>query len=355
MELRGKEGSDAFLDRDYFETITGYIFCVVGEQHPKDRVTSYLKYIPTRDQTLWSRDSINYYRIMKTYGASQYENVMKYLEHTCREYVRYDPYMNIKLIQVPIRDIKIHYKPEVRILEILKEPKDKLEHICKDIIQILSDYSNVNVEYFGITGSLLLKIHNIEKSDIDILVYSKKNVYKILDAIDYLIEKDYIKFNKDVVEMCVRDVSKYLRGLDYEYLVYIVKRRRGRLMFRDKIFSINFVRTFYERYERYGEYIYYKLYPVKFKAKVVDISESYFNPAVYIIDDVRPIDPLNIPNVSEVVCFENIFSGIVKENEEVVVYGMLERKISTLTGEVSYRVVVGSIELKGFDYILPTS
>ncbi len=351
--LRGEKGSNKFLDRDLFETEDGYIFCVVAEHHPPDRVTAYLKYMPTRDVTLWRKHGISLERIMKTYGAEQYERSREIVREICKKYVTYDKYLNIELVQVPIEDIKIHYKPEERIREILKEPRDILEETAKELVENLIDSSGISVDYIGVTGSLLAKIHNVEKSDIDVLVYSKKNTLRMIDALRSLSERGIIIFDKKIIELCVNDLLKYVRGLDRERLAKIVKRRMPRMFFRNRIFSINYVRTFQERYEKYGEYYYVKIRPVKVRARVVDSSESYYNPAVYIIDDVRPIEPTDVPKISEVASYENIFSGIAKEGEEIIICGMLEKKISTCTGRESYRIVIGSIDMRGLDYIFP--
>ncbi len=353
VSIRGNDGSDRFLDRDYIEVRNNLIFCVVGEQHPNDRVITYLKYVPTSIETLWKRNNKYFNRTMKTYGASQYEKSIEIVEEICREYVVYDQYLNAKLIQVPVKDIIVHYKPEERVAEILREPRDRLEELAKQLIEILSDYSRISTTYFGITGSLLVKIHNPDKSDIDVLVYSKKNTRIILEALNELNVRGVVKFDRNIIEICVNDIMKYIKGLDKERIVKIVKRRMPRMFFKSRIFSMNFVRTSNEKYERYSEYYYYKLYPVKVRARVIDTSESYYNPAVYFIENVRPIEPLNIPRISEVVSFENVFSGIVRENEEVIVHGMLERKVHACSGEESYRIIVGSVEMRGLDYIVP--
>ncbi len=351
--LRGQDGSNRFLDRDLFETDEGYIFCVVAEHHPPDRVTSYLKYVPTRQESIWKKGEKSLERIMKTYGAAQYEKSKELVREIFRKYVTYDKYLNIELVQVPIKEIRIHYKPEERIREILKEPKDMLEEITGELVGIISDNSKISIDYIGVTGSLLAKIHNIEKSDIDLLIYSKKNTSQAIETLRELSRKNILIFDKKIIEICVNDISKYIKGLDIENIAKIVRRRMPRMIYRDRIFSVNFVRTFLEKYEKYGEYYYKKLYPVKIRAKVIDSSESYYNPAVYFISDVRSIEPLDIPKIDEVASYENIFSGIAKEGEEIIVYGMLEKKTHTRSGTESYRVVIGSIELKGYDYIVP--
>ncbi|NPB00359.1 MAG: hypothetical protein GXO10_03195 [Crenarchaeota archaeon] len=351
--LRGEKGSNRFLDRDLFETEEGYIFCVVAEHHPPNRVTSYLKYMPTRDQSLWKKHNIKLERIMKTYGASQYERSREIVREICKKYVTYDKYLNIELIQVPIEDIRIHYRPEERVQEILKEPRDRLEEVTKELVEKLVDSSGISTHYIGVTGSLLAKIHNVDMSDIDVLVYSKKNTLKMIDALHDLLRRNVVIFDRRMLEICVNDLSKYIKGLDREKLAKIVKRRVPRMFFRDRIFSINFVRTFEERYEKYGEYYYEKLYPVKIRARVVDSSESYYNPSIYVIDDIRPIEPVNVPKISEIASYENIFSGIAREGEEIIIYGMLERKISTRTGSETYRIVIGSIDMRGLDYVYP--
>ncbi|MEM2606995.1 MAG: hypothetical protein QW101_08105, partial [Ignisphaera sp.] len=163
-----------FRDRDFIETIEGMIFCVIGNVHPKNSVVAYLKYVPYAESSIrvkWSRDGVMYGRVLPFYSAIGVQSVIEYLKRNYPHYVVYDEYRNIELIEVEKRWIKKHYRPEERLNEILNEPKDSLEQMAKELVTKLSEESGVSLKYFGITGSILLNIHNPSISDIDIVVY----------------------------------------------------------------------------------------------------------------------------------------------------------------------------------------
>ncbi|RLE49837.1 MAG: hypothetical protein DRJ21_02115, partial [Candidatus Methanomethylicota archaeon] len=80
-----------FRDRDFIETIEGMIFCVIGNIHPKDRVISYLKYVPWEAEGAkklgWKRDKNEYGRILPYYSASGVMKVKEYLEKFFPQYI----------------------------------------------------------------------------------------------------------------------------------------------------------------------------------------------------------------------------------------------------------------------------
>lgn len=289
---------------------------------------------------------------MERYGAASYVNTINMLRKEKPHYIVKDKFLNIELIEVPVSDIKIHYKPEERAQEIYQNPQDKLEELAREFISILKD-SGIPLQYIGITGSLLLKIHNITISDIDVLVYSRKYSTQALDVIEEEFNKRTIDIPRQFLEEWVKEIVRTYPCLDYNIAARIIMRRKHRVVYRNRVFSINFVRVEEEVKEKYGDYIYRSVRPVRVKARVVDSSESIFLPGVYYVEDVKPIDDLCVPKITQVVTFEGLYSGIAKEGEEVVVYGMLEEVVSVHTGETYYRIVIGSASLKSMDYILP--
>jgi Uncharacterized protein conserved in archaea len=175
-----------FRDRDFIESVDGLIFCVIGNMHPTNRVVSYLKYISHYSSTIrtkWSRNGVVYGRILPYYSAIGVKNTMDYLKVNYPDYVVYDKYRSIELIEVPRQKIKTHFKPEERLREIIDSPKDELEKLALELVKELADEANISLSNFGITGSILLKIHNLKYSDIDIIVYGQRNGWIIRDAL----------------------------------------------------------------------------------------------------------------------------------------------------------------------------
>ena len=179
-----------FKDRDFIEDKDGYMFCVVGYVHPPDRVLAYLKYVPSRKKTIWYRESIGFRRILKYYSSVAVLDSMQHLSKTKPNYIYYDNYFNIKFISVPKSEIRKHYIPEGKLKEIINKPsRDPLEQDLIELVNYLSEISDINLKYFGISGSILLNIHNPKYSDIDLMVYGRDNSFKLLGIIDQAVNE----------------------------------------------------------------------------------------------------------------------------------------------------------------------
>jgi len=348
-----------FRDRDFIETTAG-LFCVIGSTHPPDRVIAYLKYVHASSPQLWKRGETYFDRIMRVYSASMYLDVLSYLKERYPHYVVYDEYFNIELIEVPRSEIIKHYKPEERAREILAHPEDLLERETKILLEDILSYTGLSLDNIGVTGSILLKIHNIEKSDIDLIFYGKETVKTVQEAIEKLESRGILTRPSWLIEETVNNASRAHPHLDRNIIAKLIYRKIHRFVYRGKRpISVLFVLREDEVREPYGRFRYRSLVPVLVKAKVVSSEYSYFMPAVYDIETIRILEPsdLNIKpeDVRNVASFEGLYAGIAKEDEIVVVKGMLEEVIDVRTGESWYRIVVGSAKLRGEDYLIPES
>jgi predicted nucleotidyltransferase len=55
--------------------------------------------------------------------------------------------------------------------------------------------------------------------------------------------------------------------------------------------------------------------------------------------------------VEEIVTFEGFYAGIAEAGEEVLIKGKLERVENKNRNKIYFRIVIGSFEAKGKDYI----
>ena len=54
----------SYRDRDYVKTKENFIFCVVGPTHPRDRVISYIKYLP-HPSGMWGKGENKFRRLLR--------------------------------------------------------------------------------------------------------------------------------------------------------------------------------------------------------------------------------------------------------------------------------------------------
>ncbi len=345
----------SFLDRDFVETGDGLLFCVVGNVHPPERVIAYLKYAPVQEETKWRRESVSFGRVLPFYSAVGVSRVRELLEERHPDFIVWDPVLGIEMIEVPRDRISFHYIPEVRLREILRGPRDPLEERVVELVTTLIDESGVDQRYFGVTGSILLGIHNPAYSDIDLTVYGKENSYRLKETILNLIDHDrrFYRAYGRILEEWSREIASIYPLSAEEAKILRGKDKWDRIFFEDIQFSIH--PTLLEPLERYGERIYRGKGIVEIRARVSDTEYSLFTPAIYGVEDVEVISGPKgeEADIREVVSYESLYRDIAEEGERILVRGKLEEVLDPKGERKYYRVVVGTFEAGGKDYIKP--
>ena len=169
-----------FRDRDHLLTRDGLYFTVVGNIHPQDRIIAYLKYFPKSSK----KDKNNLIRTIKQYNIPNLIESIKIVEKNYPHYLCQLENYDFKFPSVPIIDIKKHFIPEEKLSDLLvSSDLDSLSQKALYLTKILSKESEISINDFGITGSILLGIHDPNLSDIDITVYGKENSLKVKETL----------------------------------------------------------------------------------------------------------------------------------------------------------------------------
>jgi predicted nucleotidyltransferase len=350
-----------FRDRDFLESSEGLIFCVIGNIHPAERVVAYLKYIPyysSSIRTKWSRSGVIYGRILPHYSAMGVKETMSYLRDHYPEYIVFDKYRSIELIEVPRYKIKTHFKPEERLQELLSSPQDDLEKLALKLVEELSDITHINLGNFGITGSLLLKIHNLQYSDIDVIIYGEHNSWVIRDALRELLHGEkgsrFSLPKGKILEEWSRDIISHHPLSLREAMILYSKYKWNRAIYRGRQFSIHPVKLESEVKERWEDKIHRPLGLVRVKGRVIDNKDAIFMPAIYVVNNVRVLEGISPPGqISRIVSYEGLYIDLAEPGDEIVAYGKLEEVEDLRHGEIYYQVTIGTFEATGRDYIKP--
>jgi len=352
-----------FRDRDYIETEEGLMFAVIGNVHPVDRVVAYLKYMRVDSSvssvnTIWFRQNVPYLRVLPLYSASNVKAVLdRYLRDRYRDYVVFDRYKNIELIEVPRHRVRTHYKPEERLREILREPRDPLEEVVLEMVRELSSASGVSAGNFGVTGSILLGIHNPQYSDIDLIVYGASNAYKVREAVRGLYSDEssgFSRFDEGSLEKWAREVAEAQAFTVDEAKLFYRRYVWNRGLYRGRKFSIHPVKLEDEVHEEWEQTIHKPLCIGTIRARVVDSRDSLFMPAVYVVNNVEIIDGCRVDSeVRQVVSYESLYIDVAQPGDDIVARGKFEHVIDTRVGDEYVQVVVGTYEAKGKDFIRP--
>ncbi len=341
-----------FRDRDYLETVEGLFFTVVGNSHPDDRVLAYLKYFPS-PQGKWKRHMQNFDRAIKFYDIPHLSETIKFISSRYPHYLYNDRLLHISFTAVPTENVRTHHLPEEK-LRILGERSelDTLQRKTVNLAFALSKKSGVELERFGVTGSLLIDVHQLAFSDIDLTTYGKNHGLAVRRALLETFDSQDPHITRVKGEDTPTPARQSrLRLMNEDQLRLFYERKWNRGLFMGTPFSVNPVLEPSDPQERYGQYRYIPIDMVEVRASVTDASESIFVPAKYRVSDTRVTSGKQAEAIKEIVSYDRDYGDIAFEGEKILVRGKLERVEDTLTLSSHHRIVVGSLEGRGADYI----
>jgi predicted nucleotidyltransferase len=342
-------------DKDFVETKEGLLFTIVGYLHPPDAYTAYLKYRPDT-KGKWKREGVYYQRMMQVYSAEEVQSSSNWLLENYPEYIKLDPVRGIKLPLVPWENTIAYYLPEVRLAEIMRNPKDPLESKAKALVTLLSEASDVDVTRFGISGSILLEMHNPMFSDIDLLVYGQENAQRIRDVMDELFGENKVKpySGEEVQAWQLRQVRTL--GVPARYAEQIAWSHWQRGRFSQTAFSISPVRMDGEIMNQYGSETYSPVESVEFTATIMEDEANLFVPTRYLVGDIKMEEGYTeLPALTEVISFEGVFSAVFHKGDKVRIRGIVEAIRDESGNVIRNHVVVGTLSTQGWMVRLTSS
>ncbi len=322
------------MDGDAFLTHDGFIFYTFGYEHPGDRVFAFLKYIPSKYRKLfpveclptrWKLGSSELIRPRHLYSTSNFKKYAETFRRNFPDYLYHCPYREKEVICPARNAIKRVYTPHARLKALLqKGDRNRLENLALELIDSLSNASNVSKHNFGVHGSIALGTAT-NQSDIDLVVYGADNFRQVEAAVNKLgRQRSLVHIASDRAEP-----NGILRG-----------------QFEEKVFICTAVRKVEEISSVYGDLKYSAVAAMKLRCRITDDSETVFRPAIYGIDECEPLNhdsqigPDHMPNVA--VSMIGLYRNIARKDDYVEVSGVLEQVEEPRTGKISFQLVVGS-------------
>lgn len=343
--MKGNEGVPSFRDRDFLETEEGWFFCVVGDLHPSDRVVAYLKYVQGKGP--WRRGSRSYSRFISTYSMEELGRNVAELRRQQPGYTYFDPYFGTEMSCVPRNRVLRHFKPRERLDQLCGEKKrSRLIDKLFSLVDLLSGESGVKRDSFGVTGSILIGIHQ-EFSDLDVVVYGGGNFYSIERCVQKLRAEGALgglpaRSRREWMEHRLRGLPMEERDLNR-----LLERTWTRGSIDGTTFSLHAVRLEHELTERYGDWRYSSLGLRTLRVSVVDASDGCYTPAVYRLEDAVTREGLM---VSELASYDGVFASVFQAGDRLEVQGKLEVGASTHGKPDRYRLALGTFEGAGKEF-----
>jgi len=355
-------------DRDFVETEDGFIWCVVGYLHPHDRYTAYLKYTPAetgrwkraRDEGEDKRETIYYHRELEYYHVRNVAKTLEFLNVHYPRYVGFDQTQNLTFSFVPRDAVIRYYRPEERLQAILAAPADPLEKDVEVLVSLLVAAGGPYTTAFGITGSILLSMHDPSFSDIDLLVYGREATARVRAAVSGLRGGPIREVAQDRMNRWRSETAARF-GLGPDDIAHLEARRWNYFQFRDRYVSVHPTRRDDEIDETYGQHTYRALGVATIEAQVMDAEDSIFLPARYALRDVvvregrslRPFDKAQgglrsgqAWEIATLVSFEGLYCQAADPGDRIVARGVVEQ-----VDDGSCRLVVGAAGLPDGGYL----
>ena len=113
------------------------------------------------DSIIWKRGNIHYCRLVREYSQHSILVGKKLVE---------DPRFNTYVPALSPSDAMKIYDPFIRLKEVVAHPRDSLEDDVVSFLYEISENVGLELDLWGLTGSLLAGIHHPLYSDIDFIV-----------------------------------------------------------------------------------------------------------------------------------------------------------------------------------------
>jgi len=282
------------------------------------------------------------------YHVTNIAETIRYLEKNYPWYIHDCPVRNIRFSMVPQEYVAHYYDPQERLNEIMANPQDSLEEEARGLITEITTCAGISLADLGITGSILLGLHNLTFSDINLLVYGLDKAEKVRAALRERKCDRISPLNTAIIERWNQEMLDWFPVNEAEGQ-YAVERRWNYGLYGDRFFGIHPTRTDQEITEQYGQHIYRSGGPVHIRAIAADVREAIFQPAVYRVEDVQILDgPSEAQAITQIVSYEGRFRDMVEAGQSLEALGKLE----TVDGHPQ-QLVVGTTQLAGQEYIKP--
>lgn len=321
---------------DLVKTETGHVFDVKGLVHPPNRI-AFLRYFPHRKGER-KKGSTAYGKVYSL--PSRY----KMLQRTFPSYLVFDPVFDETLCEVPTEDISEQFEPVEKLRQLRRaEDLDNLESKSTQLASSLKKSANVPWNAIGISGSILVGLHNAN-SDIDPIAYGSENCRKVHSALGSLLSDEQSGFKPYSSEdlKALFDFRSKDTATSFEDFVRTEsgKDLQGKFMGTD--YFIRFVKDWNEIGEAYSDVHYTNCGCARIKATIIDDSESIFTPCVYKIGNVRFLEGSEPDVIGEIASFRGRFCEQARNGESVIAQGKIEHVTDCRRNREYSRLLLGN-------------
>lgn len=324
-------------DRDAVITREGIIFRVYGYLHPPEGYVCDVEYAPSDVFQSTIPKAFRRGISDRTYYKFFEDEGLRFIREKYPQYqVFHEPLQN-KMVGVRKNQIRETRKPERRLQQLVSQtPTDRLHEAMLDVLKLVRGATGLKAENFGVFGSILHGFYHPQFSDIDFVVYGKRQLEQLREYLGeaYKSASSPLKNefeNPDVLE------GKTWRFQNYSPKEFLWHQRRKLIygVYHDsesgRIIKVEFepvkewreIRNEYSTLRKIT-----RLGWAKALVRVIDDSEAAFMPAIYTVETLElsaSSSKARVENVQRIVSYVEEFRLQAFRDERVYVEGNLEK------------------------------
>jgi predicted nucleotidyltransferase len=324
-------------DRDAIVTREGLIFRVFGYSHPQHAFICDAEYASANiftsndPRALRNRGNQVFYKFYNDEG-------WRLVFSRFPQYTVFHEMLGQKVVGVNQEDIAEMRKPEERLQVLVEaDPKDELHDAMQRVLNIVLQDSSLSAKNFGVFGSMLHGFHHPKFSDIDLIVYGRKENAKMRETLQALYADDLSGFRNEF------ETDETVKGKQWRFKNYRVKEflwhQKQKLIYGlfDDAKSGRTIKAEFEPVKEWSEItseydskakILRKDW-VKINARVVADNDAPFIPSVY---GIEPLEVLSgtrdALEAVRVISYMEEFRLQAQKDETVCVEGNLEEVVT---------------------------
>jgi len=334
-------------DRDGIVTKDSLVFRVFGYSHPPEAHVCDVEYAnadifkSSNPKAPRGNEQVTFYKFYEDEG-------WKFVRNRFPQYILHHEVLNKKIVAVHDRDILFVRKPEEELRSLIKtESKDQLLTATQTVINFVTKDSGLLSKNFGVFGSLLHGFHHPFFSDIDLVIYGKRNLAKLFETLQKLYSTVSSQFqNEFETDQSVSD--KHWKFQNYSLGDYIQHQKRKMIyaLFNDKK-SGRLIKTEFEPIKAWNEINneydsearISQLGWIKMTARVKADDDAPFIPSIY---EVEPLEILKgkreAIEAKRIVSYVEEFRMQAAKDQIICVEGNLEKV--TTRKETFYQIAL---------------
>jgi predicted nucleotidyltransferase len=323
-------------DRDAIVTEEGLIFRVFGNLHPRDSLVCDIEYAPStifvsnNPKAVRTRAGQAFYKLYEDEG-------WRFLKQHYPQYLIFNDQLQKNIIGVQAADARNVRKPKQKLEELLDiEEKDNLVSSMSHLLELVIERSGLKAADFGVFGSMMHDFHHPALSDIDLVVYGKRNASKLGETLQQSYSNSDCRLRNEF------ETTKSVRGKCWRFRNYsledFVRHQKRKLIYGiykskergDVKVEFEPVKSWSEINEKYDPdlRIVEKGW-VSMTASVENDTDGPFMPSVYLITPTSVLSGMaEALEVQRVISYMEEFRLQARKGEKVHIEGNLERVVS---------------------------